>query len=162
MIIELLDKANLTLLNRQFKYPLAIAEKDYFLALVCKILYNSPLKSKLVFKGETAIYHTYLPQLRFSEDLDFSSNQMVIDPDEVKSVLTAFDFLNVKKDYLSAATYKVEKLAYTGPLTYPGFMKVEIDYFQNVVLPPKEMEYRNQYRVETKVMVMDVREILSG
>jgi predicted nucleotidyltransferase component of viral defense system len=161
MIIELLDKATLSLLNRQLKYPLAIAEKDYFLALVCKILYNSPLKSKLIFKGGTAIYHTYLPQMRFSEDLDFSSNQAAIDPKEVTSILTAFDFLNIKKEYLSVATYKVEKLAYVGPLSQPGSMKVEIDYFQNVVLPPKEMEYHNQYGVNARVMVMDIREIVA-
>jgi len=117
MITELLDKTTLALLNRQLKYPLAVAEKDYFLAVVCKILYNSPLKSKLVFKGGTAIYHTYLPQLRFSEDLDFSSNQAAIDAEEVKSVFTSFDFLSVKKDYLSPATYKIEKLSYTGPLS---------------------------------------------
>lgn len=161
MIIELLDKATLSLLNRQLRYPLAIAEKDYFLALVCKILYNSPLKSKLIFKGGTAIYHTYLPQMRFSEDLDFSSNQAAIEPDEIKSILTNFDFLSVKKDYLSAATYKVERLAYVGPLSQPGSMKVEIDFFQNVVLPPTEMKYHNQYGVDTKVMVMDIREIVA-
>lgn len=161
MMIELLDKPTLSLLNRQLKYPLAIAEKDYFLAIVCKILYDSPLKPKLVFKGGTAIYHTYLPQMRFSEDLDFSSNQASIDPKEVGSILTAFDFLKIKKDYLSTATYKVEKLAYNGPLIQQGSLKVEIDYFQNVVLPPKEMEYHNQYGISTSVMVMDVREIVA-
>jgi len=34
MIIELLSKAELILYNKRLKYPLAIAEKDYFLALV--------------------------------------------------------------------------------------------------------------------------------
>ena len=87
MIIELLDKVTLTLLNRQLKYPLAIAEKDYFLALVCKIIYGSVSKTKLIFKGGTALYHTYLPQFRFSEGLDFSTNRAGIDLEEVKSVL---------------------------------------------------------------------------
>lgn len=45
-----------------------VYEKDYFLALVSKIIRESPLIEKLVFKGVTALYHTYLPQLRFSED----------------------------------------------------------------------------------------------
>ncbi len=161
MILKLLDKATLSLLNRHLKYPLAIAEKDYFLAVVCKILFESPLKSKLIFKGGTAIYHTYLPQLRFSEDLDFSSNQSEIDPQEIGSILTKFDFLKIKKDYISAATYKIERLAYNGPLMQPGSLKVEIDYFQNVVLPPKEMEYHNQYGINSKVRVMDLREIVA-
>jgi len=161
MMFELLDKTTLSLLNRQLKYPLAIAEKDYFLALVCKITYDSPLKNHLIFKGGTAIYHTYLPQFRFSEDLDFSSNQIRINPDEIKSVFTSFDFLNIKKDYLSGATYKIEKLLYTGPLVQPGSLKIEIDFLQNVVLPPKEMKYHNQYGVDTSVMVMDISEIVA-
>lgn len=71
MIIELLDRTELNIRNKKLNYPLAIAEKDYFLAIVSKIIYNSPLREKLVFKGGTALHHTYLPELRFSEDLDF-------------------------------------------------------------------------------------------
>jgi predicted nucleotidyltransferase component of viral defense system len=74
MMIELLNKEKLILLNKNLKYPLAIAEKDYFLAIVSKIIFESKMKNKLIFKGGTALHHVYLPQLRFSEDLDFSSN----------------------------------------------------------------------------------------
>ncbi len=73
MTIELLNKTELQIANKHFKYPLAIAEKDYFLALVSKIIYDSPLSEKLVFKGGTALHHIYLEQLRFSEDLDFTA-----------------------------------------------------------------------------------------
>ena len=77
MIIELLNKSDLSILNkRTLRYKPAEAEKDYFLALVSKIIYRSSLKDKLVFKGGTAIHHCYLPQTRFSEDRDFTS----IDP----------------------------------------------------------------------------------
>lgn len=161
MTIELLDKSILSIFNRQLKYPLAIAEKDYFLALVCKIIYNSKLKNQIIFKGGTAIYHTYLPQLRFSEDLDFSSNQVKIDPDKIKSIFINFDFLEIKKDYLSNATYKIERLLYTGPLTQPNSLKVEIDFLQNVILPPVKMDYHNKYGIKTKIMVMDIREIVA-
>jgi len=72
MKIDLLNKAQLSIINKNnLRYPLAIAEKDYFLAIVLQIIYNSSLKDKLVFKGGTAIHHLYLDQLRFSEDLDF-------------------------------------------------------------------------------------------
>lgn len=161
MIIELLDKTILTLLNRQLKYPLAIAEKDYFLALVCKIIYNSPLKNKLIFKGGTALYHTYLPQLRFSEDLDFSSNQTTLTLEKIRTIFEDIDYLKVKKDYVSNATIKIERLQYTGPLIQPNSLKIEIDFLQNVVLPPKEMDYHNQYGVDTKMVVMDIREIVA-
>lgn len=40
-MIELLNKEELVLLNKKIKYPLAIAEKDYFLAVVSKIIFDS-------------------------------------------------------------------------------------------------------------------------
>jgi predicted nucleotidyltransferase component of viral defense system len=76
MIPPLLTRQQLELLNRRtLRYPLAIAEKDYFLALALTIIADSPLKDSLVFKGGTALHHCYLPQHRFSEDLDFSSRR---------------------------------------------------------------------------------------
>ena len=69
-----LNRAQLEIINRRaLRYPLRIAEKDYFLALAIQRISQSPLKDKLVFKGGTAIHHCYLPQYRFSEDLDFTS-----------------------------------------------------------------------------------------
>lgn len=158
--IQLVSKDQLTILNRQnYKYPLAIAEKDYFLAIVSKIIFDSALSGKLIFKGGTALHHVYLPQLRFSEDLDFSSNVTKLDLGEVKNIFSKFDFLEIKKDYVSGATIKIEKLQYSGPLIQPNSLKVEIDFLQNVVLPPIEMDYQNVFGVKTKVRVMDIREI---
>jgi predicted nucleotidyltransferase component of viral defense system len=158
--IHLVSKDQLTILNRQnYKYPLAIAEKDYLLAIVSKIIFDSVLSGKLIFKGGTALHHVYLPQLRFSEDLDFSSNVTKLDLGEVKNIFSKFDFLEIKKDYVSGATIKIEKLQYSGPLIQPNSLKVEIDFLQNVVLPPIEMDYQNVFGVKTKVRVMDIREI---
>lgn len=109
--IQLITKNQLTILNRQkLKYPLAIAEKDYFLAVISKIIFESVIKNKLIFKGGTALYHIYLPQLRFSEDLDFSNDETKIELDEIKNIFSDFDFLEIKKDYVSSATVKIEKL----------------------------------------------------
>ncbi len=159
MMIELLDKSNLLLINKILKYPLMTTEKDYFLALVSKIIYDSALKDRLIFKGGTALHHTYLPQLRFSEDLDFSSNQLPLALDEVRAIFAPYDFLSIKKDYLSGATIKIERLLYNGPLGQANSLKVEIDFLQNVVLPPLEMDYHNEFGVKTKVRIMDLREI---
>jgi hypothetical protein len=49
--------------------------------------------------------------------------------------------LEVKKDYVSWATIKIEKLQYSGPLGQPNSLKVEIDFLQNVILPPIEIDY---------------------
>jgi predicted nucleotidyltransferase component of viral defense system len=160
MMIELLDKSDLLIVNKILKYPLMIAEKDYFLAIVSKIIYDSSLKDRLIFKGGTALHHTYLPQLRFSEDLDFSSNQSQLTLEEVKTIFEPYEFLSIKKEYMSGATIKIERLLYNnGPLGQANSLKVEIDFLQNVILPPVEMDYHNEFGIKTKVRVMDLREI---
>lgn len=137
--IQLITKDQLTILNRQkLKYPLAIAEKDYFLAIISKIIFDSNIKDKLIFKGGTALYHSYLPQLRFSEDLDFSSTINKLEIDSIRNIFKDYDFLEIKKDHLSPATFKIEKLQYLGPLGQSNSLKIEIDYLQNVILPPIE------------------------
>lgn len=160
MRLALITKRELEVMNKiKLRYPLAIAEKDYFLAVVSKIIYNSSLRGKLVFKGGTAIHHCYLGEMRFSEDLDFTSLDQRLKIAAVKKVFTAFDFLEVKKEFISPATIKIERLAYNGPLGLSNSIKVEIDCKQNVVLPPKEISYKNAWKVDTKVKAMDPREI---
>jgi len=105
------------------------------------------------------LHHIYLPQLRFSEDLDFSSNAEKIELDDVKNIFAGFDFLEIKKEYVSGATVKIEKLQFIGPLSQANSLKVEIDFLQNVVLSPLKLEYENEYGVQTLVRVMDIREI---
>ena len=160
MTVPLLNKSDLGILNkRSLNYKLADAEKDYLLAVVSKLIYDSPLKDKLVFKGGTAIHHCYIPQTRFSEDLDFTSLDKNITLDEVKKVLESEDFLEVKKEYMSDATIKIERLKYNGPLGLSNSLKVEIDYTQNMVLPARTVAYKNAWKVKTNVKVMDPREI---
>jgi predicted nucleotidyltransferase component of viral defense system len=159
MTIELLSRQELQLRNKHgLRYPLAVAEKDYILGIVLKILYHSTLQDVLVFKGGTALYHTYLPQLRFSQDLDFTGLRKVT-IDELKSVFDAYEFLEVKKHHTSAATVKIERLQYRGLLATPASLRLEIDFMQNVVLPAKRLAYKNVYDVDTKVKVMDIQEI---
>ena len=160
MTIPLLNRSDLSILNkRSLKYNLADAEKDYLLAVVSKMIYDSPLKDKLVFKGGTAIHHCYLPQTRFSEDLDFTSLDNTITLDEVKAVLQSEDFLEIKKDHVSDATIKLERVKYNGPLGLSNSLKVEIDYKQNVVLPARTLIYKNAWKVKTKVRAMDLKEV---
>ena len=160
--MQLITKEQLSILNRQnLKYPLAVAEKDYFLAIVSKIIFDSSIKNKLIFKGGTALHHVYLPQLRFSEDLDFSSNLEKIELNQLRDVLNNYNFLEVKKEYVSSSTIKIEKLQYSGPLGQLNSLKIEVDCLQNVVLPPVEKNYHNFYGINTKVRVMDIREIMA-
>jgi predicted nucleotidyltransferase component of viral defense system len=160
MNTPIITRQQLEIINRKtLKFPLQTAEKDYFLALVMQIISESPLGAKLVFKGGTALYHCYLEQSRFSEDLDFSSNQVSLLLEDIRGIFAPVDFLAVKKDYQSRATIKIERLQYTGPLALPNSLKFEIDRLQNVLLPPKWMKYNNVWGLDFIVNVMDVREI---
>lgn len=47
-------------------------EKDYVLTWLLLAIANSPLRDRLAFKGGTAIKKVYVPDYRFSEDLDFT------------------------------------------------------------------------------------------
>lgn len=162
MILTLLSKQELLLRNkRSLQYNPVTAEKDYFLAVVSKIIYESELSQKIIFKGGTALHHCYVPQSRFSEDLDFSTNDKIITLDEVKAVLTSQPFLEMKDSYVSKATIKIERLKYSGLFDQPNSLKVEIDFIQQVILPAKEMVYKNEWGIETKVRVMDIKEICS-
>ncbi len=156
----MLTRQQLEIINRQtLKYDLQIAEKDYLLAIVLKIISESALGSMLIFKGGTAIHHCYLDQHRFSEDLDFSSNEKLLTLEAVKDIFADTDYLKIKKEYLSKATIKIENLQYTGPLVQPNSLKVEIDFLQNVLLPPQIMKYHNVWGVDCMAQVMDIKEI---
>ena len=155
-----LTRQQLELINRRtIGYPLQSAEKDYFLALAIQLVYNAPLGNKLVFKGGTAIYHCYLPQKRFSEDLDFTSVDPNITIDEIISVLESDGTFQVNKSFQSNFTIKIERLQYQGLLGQPGNIKFDVDYHQNVVLPGVRTNYINVWKISASPYVMDKREI---
>lgn len=155
----MLARQQLEIINRKsLRYPLHIAEKDYFLALVMQIIAASSAGKTLIFKGGTALHHCYLDQYRFSEDLDFSS-KTPLPLEEVRKIFDNIDYLSIKKDYLSDATIKIEKLQYTGPLIQPNSLKIEIDFLQNVLLPPQTLVYHNAWGVDFTVATMDIKEI---
>lgn len=156
----MLTRQQLEIINRKsLRYPLYIAEKDYFLALVMQIIAASQTGKTLIFKGGTALHHCYLGQYRFSEDLDFSSNKAPLHVGTVRKIFDNIEYLSIKKDYFSNATIKLEKLQYTGPLIQPNSLKVEIDFLQNVLLPPQILPYHNVWGVDFTVAVMDIKEI---
>lgn len=159
MKIDLLSRAQLSIINKNsLRYPLAIAEKDYFLAVVLQIIYNSKLKDSLVFKGGTAIHHLYLDQLRFSEDLDFQSTEKITEDDLIE-VFEPYDFLEILKSYQSDFTLKIQRLKFSGPLGQPNSIKLDIDLAQDLILPAEKAEYRNVYGVPVSVRAMAVKEV---
>jgi uncharacterized protein len=159
MKIDLLSKAQLSIINKtNFRYPLAIAEKDYLLAIILKIIYASTLGEKLIFKGGTAIHHLYLDQLRFSEDLDFSATE-IITIEALKNIFKDYGFLEIIKYHDSNYALKVERMKFIGPLGQPNSVKLDIDLTQKILLPAVRVPYNNCYMVPVSVMAMDVKEI---
>lgn len=154
-------RLQLQVINRQsLKYPLDLAEKDYFLAAALSLIAQSRLAEVLVFKGGTAIHHCYLPQHRFSEDIDFSCRiRGGVTLDDVRAVMETGGLFEVRKVFTSPATIKIERLRYDGILEQPGAIKVEIDHLQNVLLPPVSLPYRNVWGLDVALPVMDIREI---
>jgi len=159
MKIDLLSRSQLSIINKNnLRYPLAEAEKDYFLAVVLKILYSSPLAKKLVFKGGTALNHLYLDQLRFSEDLDFDALGDIT-LEDLASVFSEYDFLEIKKVSPSEFSLKIDRLKFVGPLGQPNSLKIDIDLTQKILLPTKRTSYRNVFGVNVMVKGMALTEI---
>ncbi|HAJ95937.1 MAG TPA: hypothetical protein DCP02_06865 [Actinobacteria bacterium] len=160
MILELITREKLEYTARKILgYSMQDAEKDYFLALVMQIISNSELGKLLVFKGGTSIYHCYLEQLRFSEDLDFTSLDKNISLGSFSGLFNNQEIFEIKKEYESYATIKIERLKYNGILEMPNSLKIEVDKFQNVYLPSIEKYYKNNWELTFKVNVMDPVEI---
>jgi predicted nucleotidyltransferase component of viral defense system len=158
--INLISKEQLSVISRKLlKYPLQTSEKDYFLALTLMVIYNSNLADELVFKGGTALHHIYLPQYRFSEDLDFTSPKRKITEENMIEIFNGYNFFNVKKTYSSPITVKVEKLQYSGVLEQPNSLKIDVSNIDNVALKPKTMKYKNVWGFDFTVKVMDILEI---
>lgn len=157
-----MNKQQLIIANmRAHRYPLQVAEKDYHLAVAVQIIASSSLREEIIFKGGTAIHHCYLPQQRFSEDLDFTSLDKNLSLADVVAALESTGEFVVKKHFESTATLKIERLVYRGILDQPGAIKVEIDRLQHVALPAVECSYTNAYGIVATIKTMQLDEVVA-
>jgi len=160
MKLELVSREKLEYIAKKvLGYSLQDAEKDYFLALTMKIISQSAFGELLVFKGGTSIYHCFLEQLRFSEDLDFTSRDKNISLDSFRRIFNENKIFEIKKEFESYTTIKIERLKYNGVLEVPNSIKVEVDKFQNVYLPTLKKYYKNEWELAFEVNVMNPVEI---
>jgi len=138
------------------RIPEAILEKDYCLSWFLVGLSATPLKDILAFKGGTAIKKCYIPDYRFSEDLDFTLRKE-----------TAFETIRGHLDEASSRTEEASGikirfsrydrhshenshtfyLAYEGPL--PGAtgkeVKVDITIRERIVFPVETLPVLKAY-----------------
>ena len=138
------------------RIPEAVLEKDYCLSWFLVGMSATPLKDILAFKGGTAIKKCYIPDYRFSEDLDFTLREE-----------TAFETIRGHLDEVSSRTEEASGikirfsrydrhshenshtfyLAYEGPL--PGATskeaKVDITIRERIVFPVETLPVLNAY-----------------
>lgn len=125
-------------------------EKDYVLTWVLLAIANAPLRDDLAFKGGTAVKKMYIPNYRFSEDLDFTLLDTRITNDELKSAIEDLFPWLTREANLTLAIRKVEVhssgnptfyLNYVGPLQADitsRFLKVDFSRDEFLVFPPQQ------------------------
>jgi predicted nucleotidyltransferase component of viral defense system len=85
----MISKQELLKKQKNLNIPLTTVEKDYVLGLILSSFYSHPvLKEDWVFKGGTCLKKLYIPEYRFSEDLDFTIKQQgTTDSNTIKKYL---------------------------------------------------------------------------
>ena len=132
-------------------------EKDYVLTWVLLAIAASPLRDLLALKGGTAIKKMYVPDYRFSEDLDFTLlDDQKNNADLQMAVESLFPWL-AREANITLAVRKVEERAggnptiylnYIGPLQADiasRFLKVDFSRDETLVFPTEQRPVRSSY-----------------
>jgi len=120
-------------------------EKDYVLTWVLQAIAASPLRDLLAFKGGTAIKKIYMPDYRFSEDLDFT----LLDTRRTNADFQAANItLAIRKMEEHAGGNPTVYVNYTGPLQASiasRFLKVDFSRDEVLVFPTEKRSVRSSY-----------------
>ena len=132
-------------------------EKDYVLTWVLNAIAASPLHDLLAFKGGTAIKKMYVPDYRFSEDLDFTLLDIRQTNAELRTAVEELFPWLAREANLTLATQRVEEhssgnptiyLNYVGPLQAAltsRFLKVDFSRDEDLAFPPEERRIQSSY-----------------
>lgn len=125
-----------------------VVEKDYVLGWLLVGIAQHPIISKnWIFKGGTCIKKCYFETYRFSEDLDFSLlpnspytdteikngiNEVLANVSQLSGITFSIDLTSVerKANRQNQLTFKI-KIAYSGPLVFPGNPRILFDITNN-------------------------------
>jgi len=138
------------------RIPEAVLEKDYCLSWFLVGLSATPLKDILVFKGGTAIKKCYIPDYRFSEDLDFTLRK----EETFETIRTYLEEASSRTEEASGIKIRFSRydrhshenshtfyLAYEGPL--PGAagkeVKVDITIRERIAFPVESLPILKTY-----------------
>ena len=133
-----------------------VVEKDYVLGWLLAGLTTLPMSALWVFKGGTCVKKCFFETYRFSEDLDFSlrpdapytHDDLVAQLRELTaraSELSGLEFpphlVDVKPRQNKQGQQTFEgRVAYRGPLAYPGSPKVRFDITRHEAIVDEPVE----------------------
>lgn len=159
------------------RIPESVLERDYCIAWFLIGLARTPLRNKIIFKGGTALRRCYFSDYRFSEDLDFTLLDQSLTFDALKKELEQV-YKEVK--LASNITFKFSRpddkshmncytfyLSYTGPLTQPKEIKVDITIKEEIFFGQAEVAVLKSYDEFSdipegeKILVYSLQEIAS-
>ncbi len=152
-------------------------EKDYVLTWVLHAIANSPLRSQMAFKGGTAIKKMYIPEYRFSEDLDFTLLDLDMTNEALESnIASLFRWLRenanltleIRKIDVHASGDPAFYLNYVGPLQgqiSSRFLKVDFTRGEILAFPLQNLPVLSPYsdlkEREARLQVYALEEILA-
>jgi predicted nucleotidyltransferase component of viral defense system len=140
-----------------------VVEKDYVLGWLLAGIATLPMSSLWIFKGGTCVKKCFFETYRFSEDLDFSLRpDAPYTPDEIVAQLRELtvhvaelsglefpaDLVDVKSRQNKQGQQTFEgRIAYRGPLAYPGSPKVRFDITRHeaIIDEPAERSILHPY-----------------
>ncbi len=152
-------------------------EQDYVISWILTGLTYTKINEWLSFKGGTALKKIYIPNYRFSEDLDFTLLDKEIKGNDIesefnKSFEVIRDAANIplrlikdKQEYKNTLNYHVN---YSGPLMAAidrGVIKLDITLDEKLIYPSKRMPLLKEYAEyddlpgDRKLNVYDINEI---
>ncbi len=140
--------------NGARRIPESVIERDYCISWFLFGLSQSPLRELLIFKGGTALRRCHFADYRFSEDLDFTLEQ-VRPLEEILAELNGiFEWIE-EESGISFGLGKVEdahQYSYTFYLTYQGpipnkenNVKVDVTFKETLLHPTKDMSIIKTY-----------------
>lgn len=131
----------------------SIIDKDWALGHFLDALYSIPeLRQKLIFKGGTCIKKCYISDYRFSEDIDFTSN----DKEFNLTRKHLFKIVELLRERVGMQTHieSLKVLAYDNQIVgYEAFIKFwGADHPRNVAPPPPQ---RWQTKVKIEIILYE-------
>lgn len=128
-------------------------DRDWTLGHFLDAIYSNPvLRQKLIFKGGTCLKKCYIPDYRFSEDLDFTSN----DKNFKLTKKHLIDIVVILREKIGLQTHieSLKELVHNDQVTgYEGIIKFwGADHFRNIAPPPPQ---RWQTKVKIEIILYE-------